>query len=111
MVVVDSTIGTSLTARREEGNRYLSQAVHNAQNPHFGAASTAVLTSRDGRHNGGTARGYQAILVPLATPSSPGYAQLDGQPAVYLYIAAVEMNVLICRWAGALLLAGKLSLL
>ena len=41
--------------------------------------------------NGGSARGYQAIFVASATLGSPGY---DGQPAVYLYIAALEVNVL-----------------
>jgi hypothetical protein len=44
--------------------------------------------------NGGSARGYQAIFVASATLGSPGY---DGQPAVYLYIAALEVNVLNCR--------------
>jgi hypothetical protein len=43
---------------------------------------------------GGSARGYQAIFVPSAALGSPGY---DGQPAVYLYIAALEVNVLNCR--------------
>jgi hypothetical protein len=44
--------------------------------------------------NGGSARGYQAIFVASAALGSPGY---DGQPAVYLYIAALEVNVLNCR--------------
>ena len=39
-------------------------------------------------------RGYQAIFVPSAALDSPGY---DGQPAVYLHIAALEVNVLNCR--------------
>jgi hypothetical protein len=43
---------------------------------------------------GGSARGYQAIFVASAALGSPGY---DGQPAVYLYIAALEVNVLNCR--------------
>jgi hypothetical protein len=47
--------------------------------------------------NGGSARGYQAIFVPSAALGSPGY---DGQPAVYLYIAALEVNVLNCRVAS-----------
>jgi hypothetical protein len=47
--------------------------------------------------NGGSARGYQAILVPLAAVSTPGYGPTDGQPAEYLYIAALEVNVLNCR--------------
>ena len=41
---------------------------------------------------GGSARGYQAIVVPLAALSSPGYSPVGGQPAVYLYIAALEAN-------------------
>jgi hypothetical protein len=44
--------------------------------------------------NGGSARCYQAIFVPSTALASPGY---DGQPAVYLYIAALEVNVLNCR--------------
>jgi len=46
---------------------------------------------------GGSARGYQAIFVASATLGSPGF---DGQPAVYLYIAALEVNVLNCRRQG-----------
>jgi hypothetical protein len=46
---------------------------------------------------GGSARGYQAIFVASATLGSPGF---DGQPAVYLYIAALEVNVLNCRGQG-----------
>ena len=49
---------------------------------------------------GGSAGGYQAIFVPLAAVSSPGYSPVDGQPAVYLYIAALEVNVLNCRRPG-----------
>jgi hypothetical protein len=41
---------------------------------------------------GGSVRGYQAIFVPLAALSSPGYSPVGGQPAVYLYIAALEAN-------------------
>jgi hypothetical protein len=44
---------------------------------------------------GGSAHGYHAIFVPSAALVSPGY---DGQPAVYLYITALEVNVLNCRW-------------
>jgi hypothetical protein len=33
----------------------------------------------------------------LAALSSPGYGPIDGRPAVYLYIAAVEVDVLNCR--------------
>jgi hypothetical protein len=47
--------------------------------------------------NGGSARCYQAIFVPSTALASPGY---DGQPAVYLYIAALEVNVLNCRIPG-----------
>ena len=43
---------------------------------------------------GGSARGYQAIFVPSADLGSPGY---DGRLAVYLFIAALEVNVLNCR--------------
>jgi len=46
------------------------------------------------RQIGGSACGYQAIFVPSTALASPGY---DGQPAVYLYIAALEVNVLNCR--------------
>ena len=49
-------------------------------------------------HIGGSARCYQAIFVPSTALASPGY---DGQPAVYLYIAAFEVNVLKCRKPGA----------
>src|SRR5215470_14029449 len=48
-------------------------------------------------HIGGSACGYQAIFVPSTALASPGY---DGQPAVYLYIAALEVNVLNCRCPG-----------
>jgi hypothetical protein len=47
------------------------------------------------------ARGYQAIFVPLAAFSSFCYDSMDGQPAVYLYIAALEVNVLNCRMSSA----------
>jgi hypothetical protein len=39
--------------------------------------------------NGGFARGYQGIFVPLAALRSSGYGSMDGHPAVYLYIAAL----------------------
>jgi hypothetical protein len=48
----------------------------------------------DQRQNGGTVRGYEAIFVPSNALGSPGY---DGQPAVYLYSAALEVNALNCR--------------
>ena len=44
-------------------------------------------------------RGYQAIFVPLAALSSPGYSPMGGQPAVYLYITALEANCRFCRCA------------
>src|SRR5271169_1148058 len=47
--------------------------------------------------NGGSARGYQAMVVLSTALTSPSY---DGQPAVYLYIAALEVNVLNCRVEG-----------
>ena len=43
-------------------------------------------------------RGYQAIFVQSTALASPGY---DGQPTVYLYIAALEANVLNCRISRA----------
>jgi len=42
-------------------------------------------------------RGYQAIFVPLAALSSPGYSPVGGPPAVYLYIAALEANCPLVR--------------
>jgi hypothetical protein len=32
-------------------------------------------------------RGYQAIFVPLAALSSPGYSPVGGQPAVYFSLS------------------------
>jgi hypothetical protein len=52
-------------------------------------------------HIGGSARGYQAIFVPLAALTSPDYSPMDSQPAVYLYIAALEANARNCREWGA----------
>jgi hypothetical protein len=60
-----------------------------------GRASTFNYTRLT--HNGGSARCYQAIFVASATLGNPGF---DGQPAVYLYIAALEVNVLNCRRQG-----------
>lgn len=51
-----------------------------------GVEPTAVL--------GGSARGYHTIFVPSAALGSPGY---NGPPAVYLYIAALEVDFLNCR--------------
>jgi hypothetical protein len=48
--------------------------------------------------NGGTARGYQGILVPLAALTSSGYG-LNGrsaEPHIYTF-ATLEVNVLNCR--------------
>jgi hypothetical protein len=64
------------------------------QNGRFCTFRTGPPEAPPARQNGGSARGYQAIFVPSATLASPGY---DGQPAVYLYIAALEVNVLNCR--------------
>ena len=57
-------------------------------------------------HSGGSARCYQAIFVPSTALASPGY---DGQPAVYLYIAALEVNVLKCRDEERLLSASGIA--
>jgi hypothetical protein len=40
------------------------------------------------------------VFVPLVAISSPDYGSINGQPAVYLYIAALEVNVLNCRRPG-----------
>jgi len=48
-------------------------------------------------------RGYQAIFVPLAALSSPGYSPVGGQPAVYLYIAALEANCMLLPRVARLL--------
>jgi hypothetical protein len=37
--------------------------------------------------NGGSARGYQGTLVPLAALSSPGYGPIDSQKAVYFSLS------------------------
>ena len=47
-------------------------------------------------HIGGSARGYRAICAPLAALSSPGHGPIDGQLTVYLYIGALEVNILNC---------------
>jgi hypothetical protein len=58
--------------------------------------TTNVTIDIKGRaaQTGGSVRGYQAIFVPLAAVRSPGYSPLDGQPAVYLSVAALEVIVL-----------------
>jgi hypothetical protein len=63
----------------------------------FGCWWTVGQPTKTNVHIGGSARGYQAIFVPFAALSSPGYGPMDGQPIVYLYIAALEVNVLNCR--------------
>jgi hypothetical protein len=50
------------------------------------AAWTLTRATGSPDHNGGSARGYQAIFAPSTALASPGY---DGQPAVYLYIAVL----------------------
>jgi len=68
--------------------------LHKQQNAPFSAATTAASPRSRAAHSGGLARGYQAIFVPSTALGSPGY---DGQPTVYLYIAALKVNVLNCR--------------
>jgi hypothetical protein len=53
------------------------------------ATTTLQNPSSRSAHIGGSVRGYQAIFVPLAAVRSLGHSPLDGQPAVYLYIAAL----------------------
>ena len=65
-----------------------------AANKRSGAARIACRPAETCRQIGGSARGYQAIFVPSTTLASPGH---DGQPTVYLYIAALEVNILNCR--------------
>ena len=67
------------------------------QNAQIRTASLVIGIEPKSAPNGGSARGYQAIFVPSAALSSPGYDPLDGQPAVYLYITALEVNVRYCR--------------
>jgi hypothetical protein len=45
----------------------------------------------------GSARSYQGTFVTLAALDNPGYGPIDGQPAVYSYIATFEVNALNCR--------------
>jgi hypothetical protein len=56
--------------------------------------ATAASPHSRAAPNGGSARGYQETFVPPAALTSPGYGPIGGQPAVYLYIAALEVNVL-----------------
>ncbi len=64
------------------------------QNNLIRAPRAAMPGGRERRQNGGSAHGYQAIFVSSAALASPVY---DGQRAVYLYIAVLKVNVLICR--------------
>jgi len=68
------------------------------------AAEDPVLRASNERTEGtypGTDRRVgarlSADLYAIDCLASPGY---DGQPAVYLYIAALEVNVLNRRWPG-----------
>jgi hypothetical protein len=79
--------------------RLISSACKRAPIIPIWAPPLARLHAAAGVQLGGSARGYQAIFVSLADLSSPGYGPIDGQPAVYVYIAAIEVNVLNCRRA------------
>jgi len=68
-----------------------------AQNAHLWTASVLIGIGPTSAQNGESARGYQAIFLPLAALSSPGHGPIDGWPSVHPYIAAVEVNVLNCR--------------
>jgi len=65
----------------------------------FRTAETTEVAVALLRQNGGSACGYQAIFVPLAALTSPGYSPMGGQPAVYLYIAALQADARYCREA------------
>ena len=56
---------------------------------HSGVTEQEHTDVQAATHIGGSARCYQAIFVPSTALASPGY---DGQPAVYLYIAALEVT-------------------
>jgi hypothetical protein len=71
---------------------------HNAP---FGRGSDLPADYEFPAQIGGSARGYQAIFMSLAALSSTTTGPMSGQPAVYLYIAASEANVLNCRIARA----------
>jgi hypothetical protein len=77
----------------------------NAENPVqidlFGVSATRTKDTRLAEHIGGSARGYQGDLCAVTPLSCPGDGPIDGHPAVYLYIAALEANVLNCRLARA----------
>jgi hypothetical protein len=63
------------------------------QNARSGSARTVSQPTQEWRQIGGSARRYQAIFVPSTTLASPCH---DGQSAVFLYLAALEVNVLNC---------------
>ena len=48
------------------------------QNAPFGRGTGGHTGDRVAAPIGGSARGYQAILVPLAAVSTPGYGPTDG---------------------------------
>jgi hypothetical protein len=66
-------------------------------------AGESSLAGRSERRLGARLSGdLRATSVPPAALTSPGYGPIGGQPAVYLYIAALEVNVLNCRGQGLL---------
>jgi len=86
--------GNGSPHRRGVVRRRPATALRLDQNGHSGAPRPPQTRAPFRMQIGGSARGYQAIFVPSTVLASPGY---DGQPAVYLYIAALEANVLNCR--------------
>jgi len=75
----------------------------------FGTPSPACPPITTSVQLGGSVRGYQAIFVPLAALSSPGYSPVGGQPAVYLYIAALEANCPLMPPTGSSRIAAALA--
>ena len=59
-----------------------------------------AITLSEIRPDWRVACGYQEIFVPLTALSSPRYGPMDGQPVVYLYIAALEVKALNRRESG-----------
>jgi hypothetical protein len=80
------------------------------QNTRGGYSEDTEIRAPD---NGGSARDYQRIFVPLAALTNSGHGPNGGQPTVYLYIAALEANVLNCRKScvsrGAALIAQEVQ--
>jgi hypothetical protein len=70
-------------------NAIAAQASYGAQNFQICAQWRRRRLTHATVQIGGSVRGYQAIFVPLAALSSPGYSPVGGQPAVY---AALEAN-------------------